>query len=66
MKSYFSHPHASNPPPINVSASHQGPFLGNTIGSITPLNAAPSLGSSQHRTGIKMIQEHHQSMRKAE
>lgn len=69
MKSYFSNPniHSSNmgPPPINVSSSHQGPFLGNTIGSMTPLNAGGTLGSSQHRTNIKMIQEHHQSMRKA-
>lgn len=70
MKSYFSNPNmqANNmggPRPINVSASHQELFLGNTISSMNPLNAPLSLGSSQHRTGIKMIQEHHQSMRKA-
>jgi hypothetical protein len=65
MKSYFSSKEQMmSHGGINVSSSHQGLFLGNTMGAISP-TGPPMLGSSKHTTGIKMIQEHHQSVRKA-
>jgi hypothetical protein len=58
MKSYFSNAnmHSGLAPPggINVSSSHQGLLLGNTIGTISP-SGPPMLGSTKHMTGIKMI-----------